>query len=53
MTKNICEICLKYRIKKFIFGSSSSMHVKTKKKFPIGEKFKLNPQNPYAKTKTI
>lgn len=50
VTKNICEICLKYRIKKFIFGSSSSVYGK-QKKFPIGEKFKLNPQNPYAKTK--
>ncbi len=50
VTKNICKICLKYKIKKFIFGSSSSVYGK-QKKFPINEKFLLNPQNPYAKTK--
>ena len=49
-TKVICDISKKYRIKKFIFGSSSSVYG-DQKKFPIKETFKENPKNPYAKTK--
>ena len=49
-TKTLCEICLKYNVEKFIFGSSSSVYGK-QKKFPIKETSKLNPQNPYAISK--
>jgi len=49
-TKSICKISKKYKIKKFIFGSSSSVYG-DQKKFPIKETFKENPKNPYAKTK--
>lgn len=49
-TKTLCEICLKYHIQKFIFGSSSSVYG-NQKKYPIKENSKTNPKNPYAKTK--
>jgi len=49
-TKSICKICRKYNIKKFIFGSSSSVYG-DQKKFPIKETFQVNPKNPYANTK--
>jgi len=49
-TDSLCNICKKYKIKKFIFGSSSSVYG-DQKKFPITEDSKLNPKNPYAKTK--
>ncbi len=49
-TKSICKIAKKYKINKFIFGSSSSIYG-DQKKFPIKETFKENPKNPYAKTK--
>ena len=51
-TKAICSISKKYRIKKFIFGSSSSIYG-DQKKYPIKENFKPNPKNPYAKTKLM
>ncbi len=49
-TRSICKISKKYNIKKFIFGSSSSVYG-DQKTFPISETFKENPKNPYAKTK--
>ena len=49
-TKSISEISKKYNVEKFIFGSSSSVYG-DQKKFPIKETFKVNPKNPYAKTK--
>ena len=49
-TKSITKISKKYEVEKFIFGSSSSVYG-DQKKFPIKETFKLNPKNPYAKTK--
>ena len=49
-TKNLSIICKKYKIKKFIFASSSSVYG-DQKKFPIKENFKKNPKNYYAKTK--
>ena len=50
VTKIICDLSKKYNIKKFLFASSSSVYG-DQKKFPIKETFKLNPKNPYAKTK--
>ncbi len=50
VTKIICDLSKKYNIKKFLFASSSSVYG-DQKKFPIRETFKLNPKNPYAKTK--
>jgi len=49
-TKNLSLICKKYKIKKFIFASSSSVYG-DQKTFPIKENFKKNPKNYYAKTK--
>ena len=49
-TNSLCNISKKYKIKKFIFGSSSSVYG-DQKKFPITEDSKLKPKNPYAKTK--
>ncbi len=49
-TKVLCKISKKYKIKKFIFASSSSVYG-DQKKFPIKETFKTYPKNPYAKTK--
>jgi len=49
-TKNLILVCKKYKIKKFIFASSSSVYG-DQKKFPIKENFKKNPKNYYAKTK--
>ena len=43
-------LCKKYKIKKFIFASSSSVYG-DQKKFPIKENVKTNPKNYYAKTK--
>ena len=49
-TKTLCKICKDFKIKKFIFGSSSSVYG-DQKNFPILENAKLNPKNVYAKTK--
>ncbi len=49
-TNSLCILSKKYNIKKFIFGSSSSVYG-DQKKFPIKENYKVNPKNPYAKTK--
>lgn len=49
-TKSLCKISKKYKIKKFLLGSSSSVYG-DQKKFPIKENTKLNPKNVYAKTK--
>ncbi|MDB2341966.1 NAD-dependent epimerase/dehydratase family protein, partial [Candidatus Pelagibacter bacterium] len=49
-TENLSLICKKYKIKKFIFASSSSVYG-DQKRFPIKENFKKNPKNYYAKTK--
>ena len=49
-TEAICKISKKYNLKKFILGSSSSVYG-DQKKFPIKESSKINPKNPYAKTK--
>jgi len=49
-TESICKTSKMYNVKKFIFGSSSSVYG-DQKIFPIKEKFKTNPKNPYAKTK--
>ena len=49
-TKIICKISKKYKVIKFILGSSSSVYG-DQKIFPIKENVKLNPKNVYAKTK--
>ena len=49
-TKTLCKICKDFKIKKFIFGSSSSVYG-DQKNFPILENAKPNPKNVYAKTK--
>ena len=51
-TNNIVKTIKKnnYKVKKFIFCSSSSVYG-PQKEYPIKENSKLNPINPYAKTK--
>tara|TARA_B100001057_G_C22798386_1_gene930587 strand:- start:170 stop:1120 length:951 start_codon:yes stop_codon:yes gene_type:complete len=49
-TNNISKVSKKYKVKKFIFASSSSIYG-DQKKFPIKENSIPNPKNPYAKTK--
>ena len=49
-TKNLIDVSLKYKVKKFYFTSSSSVYG-DKEKFPIKENSKLKPINIYAKTK--
>ena len=49
-TEVLCKISKKYKIKNFIFGSSSSIYG-DHKKFPIKENFKKKPKNYYAITK--
>ena len=49
-TRNICQVVREFKVKKFIFASSSSVYG-DQKNFPIKENFKLNPKNPYAITK--
>ena len=49
-TKSIVKIAKKFKVKKFIYASSSSVYG-DQKHFPIKENFKLNPKNPYAITK--
>lgn len=50
-TVNLLESCRKYNIKKFIFGSSSSVYG-TNSKLPFSEEDPLlNPISPYAVTK--
>ncbi len=49
-TNIIIKITKDLNIKKFIYGSSSSVYG-DQKKFPIKENFKLYPKNPYAITK--
>lgn len=49
-TKTLCDLCSKYSIKNFIYGSSSSVYG-DQKKFPIKESSKLKPKNFYALTK--
>lgn len=51
-TKVLCDISKKYGVKKFIFGSSSSIYG-DQKKYPIKEYFSPNPKNPYAKSKLM
>jgi UDP-glucuronate 4-epimerase len=51
-TKNIISCIKKINFKKFIFASSSSVYG-DQKKFPVGENFKLKPNNFYASTKKI
>ena len=50
VTKIICKLVKKNKIKKFIFASSSSVYG-DQNKFPIKENFSLKPKNYYAKTK--
>ena len=50
-TKNLLDLCVKYNIRNFIFGSSSSIYG-TNKKTPFSESDRINNQiSPYAKTK--
>ena len=49
-TKVISNASKKYKVKNFVFASSSSVYG-DQKKFPIKETYKLNPKNPYAITK--
>ena len=49
-TKIISKLSKIYKVKKFIFASSSSVYG-DQKKFPIKESFSTNPKNPYGKTK--
>ena len=50
VTQILSRVAKKYKVKKFIFASSSSVYG-DQKKFPIKETFKLKPKNPYAITK--
>lgn len=52
VTKNLvwCVKNSSYRIKKFIFTSSSSVYG-DQKKFPLRENYILKPRNPYAYSK--
>lgn len=50
-TKNLLDLAVKYKIKKFIFASSSSVYG-INKKIPFSENDEINNQvSPYAKTK--
>ncbi len=49
---NIISFANKYKIKKFIFASSSSVYG-DKKIFPLRENMKVNPKNIYSATKKI
>ena len=49
-TKKLCKIVKKFKIKKFVFASSSSVYG-DQKKYPISENAKLFPKNPYARSK--
>ena len=49
---NIIGLSKKYRVKKFIFASSSSVYG-DKKKFPLNENMKIIPKNIYAATKKV
>jgi UDP-glucuronate 4-epimerase len=47
---NICDLAKKYKIKKIIYASSSSVYGDNKK-LPVKENYKTNPLNYYAITK--
>lgn len=49
---NILDVLNETKIKKIIYGSSSSVYGESKK-FPLKEKMKINPKNIYAKSKEI
>lgn len=49
-TKNIYDTAVKFKAKKFIFSSSSSVYGNSKH-IPFSELQKLTPKSPYAKTK--
>ena len=51
-SKILMDCIKKYKIKNFIFASSSSVYG-DQKKYPIKENFNLKPKNHYAKTKVI
>jgi len=49
---NIINISNKYKVKKFIYASSSSVYG-DKKKFPLLEKMEIKPKNIYSATKKL
>ena len=49
---NILDLSIKYRTKKFFYASSSSVYGDIKK-FPLKEKYILNPKNIYGLSKKI
>jgi len=49
-TLNLLELCREYKIKNFIFGSSSSVYGATKE-IPFSEEGKLKPISPYGVSK--
>ena len=51
---NMLEACRKYKVKRFIFSSSSSVYGDVEEKdLPTSEKKELNPMSPYALHKLI
>jgi UDP-glucose 4-epimerase len=45
----LCEMMLKYNVKKMIFSSSATVYGSCRK-MPITEDFPLAPTNPYGRT---
>jgi len=51
---NMLEACRKYKVKRFVFSSSSSVYGDVEEKdLPTSEKKELNPMSPYALHKLI
>lgn len=48
----LCEMMLKYNVKKMIFSSSATVYGSCRK-MPITEDFPLAPTNPYGRTKLV
>lgn len=56
LTKNVCDVCLRAQVKKFVYISSVDAIYKTGKNLPIVEPFEYYPQKletTYAKTKAM
>lgn len=49
---NLLDGCEKYKISNIFYASSSSVYGE-QKKYPVNEKFNLNPKNIYAKSKFL
>ena len=49
---NVLDACVKYKVKRFVYSSSSSVYGNVEK-FPTDEETELNPLSPYALQKLI